>query len=137
MASPSLDRTLATVSAEVRPGQVALYGGEKESLLMNRKMAAIVARFPHSEEILRLDSHFKSLLNLQRGDFAAGAVFDLGDKAGSNLPGNQAYAQFKDYWTTHGGITTAQADIAVDALPLVPVTSAGPAVFRAVLGGGW
>jgi len=136
-ASPSLDRTLATVSEEVRPTQVALHGGERESLLMTRKMAAIVARFPHSEEILRLDGQFKQYLNLQRGAFGAGTFLDLGDKIGSNVPGNQAYAQFKDYWTTPGGLTTAQANAAVGVLPSVPVLGAGPAVFRAAMGGGW
>lgn len=136
-ASPSLDRTLATVSEEVRPIQVAQYGGERESLLMARKMAAITARFPGSEEILRLDGQFKGFLNLQRGAFGADAFFDLGDKIGSNVPGNQAYAQFKDHLTTPGGLTTAQASAAVGILPFVPVAAAGPAVFRAVAGGGW
>lgn len=136
-ASPSLDRTLATVSRDVNPVQVVQYAGERESVLMARKMAAITARFPRSEEILRLDGQFKDYLNLQRGAFGAGAFFDLGDKIGSNVPGSQAYAQFKDHLTTPGGLTTAQADAAASVLPLVPVAGAGPAVFQAVAGGGW
>lgn len=136
-ASPSLDKTLATVSEEVKPVQVALHGGERESLLMTRKMAAIVARFPHSDEIMRLDGQFKGFLNLQRGVFGTDALFDLGDKIASNVPGNQAYAHFKDHWTTPGGLTTTQVDVVTGAIPFVPVADAGPAVFRAVAGGGW
>lgn len=136
-ASPPLDRTLATVSEQVNPGQVALHGGERESVLMTRKMAAIVARFPHSEEILRLDGQFKGFLNLQRGVFGTDAFFDLGDKIASNVPGSQAYAHFKDHWATPGGLTTPQADAVTGALPLVPVTGAGAGVFRVAAGGGW
>ena len=100
-------------------------------------MAAIVARFPHSEEILRLDGQFKGFLNLQRGVFGTDAFFDLGDKIASNVPGNQAYAHFKDHWATPGGLTTAQAGAVVGALPLVPVAGAGAGVFRVATGGGW
>lgn len=120
-ASPSLERTLATVSENVRAGEVALYGGEEESLLMTRKMAAIVARFPQSEEILKLSGEFKTYLNVQRTIFSGATVIDLGDKIASHTPGTQDYRDFKDYFTTEGGLTTAQANDVVDILQAVPV----------------
>jgi hypothetical protein len=116
-ASPSLGHTLATVSEDVKPFEVALYGGERESLFMTRKMAAIVARFPRSEEILGLNAEFRQYLNVQRGIFSAATVADLGDKAAGFVPGTQPYLDFKDRWTSHAG--------------------AVPAGFRAVSGGGW
>ena len=136
-ASPSLERTLATVSENVRAGEVALYGGEEESLLMTRKMAAIVARFPQSEEILKLSGEFKTYLNVQRTIFSGATVIDLGDKIASHTPGTQDYRDFKDYFTAEGGLTTAQANDVVDILQAVPVAGAVPAGFRAALGGGW
>jgi hypothetical protein len=136
-ASPSLERTLATVSENVRPGEVALYGGEEESLLMTRKMAAIAARFPQSEEIVRLSGEFKAYLNIQRTVFGSATAIDLGDKIASHTPGTEAYRDFKDYLTTQGGLTTGQANDAAGMLQAVPVAGAVTAGFRAVPGGGW
>lgn len=128
---------MAAVSEEVRPGEVALYGGEEESLLMTRKMAAIAGRFPQSEEILKLSGEFSTYLNAQRAAFGLDTVTDLGDKLASHTPGTEAYRDFKDHWTTRGGLTTAQANDVVNVLQAVPVVGAVPAGFRAVLGGGW
>lgn len=138
-ASPSLETTLATVSEEVKPGEVVLYGGEKESLLMTRKVAAIAARFPESGEILRLRGEFRLFLNIQRGLFTADAVTDLGDKIASNIhiPGTGPYLDLKDSLTTPGGLTTAQANDIVNTLQAVPAAGFAPAGFRAALGGGW
>jgi hypothetical protein len=107
-ASPSLDTTLATVSENVRAGEVAMHGGEKESVLLTRKMAAITARFPESSEITQLGAKFHTLLNWQRGIFAFAEVTDLGDKIASQpIPGTEPYHEFKDHLVTPGGFLVA------------------------------
>jgi len=137
-ASPSLDKTLATVSEHVRAGEVALHGGEKESLLLTRRMAAITARFPESSEIAQLSAKFHTLLNWQRGIFGFAEVTDLGDKIGSlPIPGAEPYHEFKDHLVTPGGFTAAEANGIVDVAQFVPVIGTGPAAFRAASGGGW
>jgi len=137
-ASSSLDTTLATVSENVRAGEVAMHGGEKESVLLTRKMAAITARFPESNEIAQLGAKFHTLLNWQRGIFAFAEVTDLGDKIGSQpIPGTEPYHEFKDHLVTPGGFTTAEANGIVDVTQFIPVIGTGPAAFRAASGGGW
>jgi hypothetical protein len=135
-ASPPLERTLTAVSEKIRPGEAALYGGEEESLLMTRKMAAIAARFPHSEEIAGLRGQFTTYLNVQRTIFSGATLADAGDKIASAVPGAQGYRDFKDYLTTDGGLSTRQADGIVDILQPVPVAGAAAGGFRLVLGGG-
>lgn len=119
-ASPSLEKTLATVSEDVKPLETALYGGEKESLLMSRNMATIVSRFPESPEIVQLSGKFNTLLNVQRGIFGAANGVDQWDKwvggfswYGQNgdtpivnlhFPGTEFYSNYKETWTTEGGL---------------------------------
>jgi hypothetical protein len=117
-ASPSLAKTLATVSEDIRPLETALYGGEEKSLMMTRNMAAIVARFPESPAIAELSSKFSTLLNIQRGIFGSAVAVDQWDKwvggfswYGDNsevpiinlhIPGTDFYSNFKDSWTIKG-----------------------------------
>jgi hypothetical protein len=136
-ASPSLDRTLAAVPEEVKPVEVILHGGEKESLLLTRKMTAIAARFPRSEAIGQLNARFGTYLATQRVIFGTETVTDLGDKIASVTPGTESYRSFKDSLTTPGGLSTAQANDAVNVLQFVPVLGTAPVAFRAVAGGGW
>lgn len=119
-ASPSIDTTLKTVSTEVRPLETALYGGEKESLLMTRNMAAIAQRFPESQQIAELGAKFTTKLNIQRGIFAAANVADQWDHwvggvqwygndgetpvINWHLPHTEFYRDFKESWKTEGGI---------------------------------
>lgn len=118
-ASPSLEKTLATVSEETKPLQAALYGGEKENLMLARKMSAIAARFPGSPEIAQLGSTFAKQLNLSREAFGAGVAVDQWDKwmggldlknldhspvADLHIPGTGFYGQFKESWKTEGGL---------------------------------
>lgn len=129
-ASPSLEKTLATVSEDVKPLETALYGGEKESLLMSRNMAAITSRFPESPEIAQLSGRFNTLLNIQRGIFGTATGVDQWDKwvggfswYGQNgeapvvnlhVPGTEFYSSFKESWTSEGGISTGFANGIVD-----------------------
>jgi hypothetical protein len=119
-ASPSIETTLKTVDTEIKPMQTALYGGEKESLLMTRKMAIIAQRFPESPQIAELGARFNTLLNFQRGVFGAANAADQWDHwvggvqwYGNNdevpvinlhLPGTEFYSNFKEHWKTSGGI---------------------------------
>ncbi|MGB6165060.1 MAG: hypothetical protein WBF75_21325 [Pseudonocardiaceae bacterium] len=116
--SPSLDKTLATVSEDIKPLQTALYGGEKENLMLARKMTAITARFPENSQISQLGSTFAKQLNLSRGIFGAGVAADQWDKwaggfgwegprgpvADLHTPGTGFYARFKESWKTEGGL---------------------------------
>ncbi len=139
-ASPSVEKTLEAVSENIKPGEVALYGGEKESLLLTRKMTALVTRFPRSAQIAQiaqLDAKFRTYLTIQRSLFAADTVTDIGDKIASHAPGMEAYRDFKDSFTSQRGLTTAQANDVVNMLQPGPVAGAGPAEFRKVPGGGW
>jgi multidrug efflux pump subunit AcrA (membrane-fusion protein) len=129
-ASPSLEKTLATVSEDVKPLETALYGGEKESLLMSRNMAAIASRFPESPEIAQLSGKFSTLTNIQRGIFGTATAVDQWDKlvggfswygqngetpiASAHIPGTEFYGNYKDTWTTEGGFSTGTADKIVD-----------------------
>jgi hypothetical protein len=111
-ASPSLDNTLATVSEEIKPLETALYGGEKENLMLARNMSAIAARFPESSTIAQLGSTFAKQLNLSRGAFGAGVAADQWDKwaggfglegpggpvADLHIPGTGFYTRFKESW---------------------------------------
>ncbi|MGH3857024.1 MAG: hypothetical protein ACRDR6_26795 [Pseudonocardiaceae bacterium] len=117
-ASPSLEKTLATVPEEMKPLETALYGGEQENLMLTRKMSAIAARFPGSPEVAQLGSTFAKQLNLSRGAFGAGVAVDQWDKwaggldlegpggrvGGLHVPGTGFYGGFKDSWTTEGGL---------------------------------
>jgi hypothetical protein len=105
--SPSVTKTLASVSHDINPGEVALYGGEKESLLMTRNMNALNKLWGDDPAFAELDTKFNSLLNIQRTIFTAENVVDLSDKT---LTGIQWYgihngedpvvnAQFTDWWT--------------------------------------
>ena len=150
-ASPSLEKTLATVSEDMKPLETALYGGEEKSLMMTRNMTAIAQRFPESPEIAQLGSKFNTLLNFQRGIFGSANAADQWDKwAGGlewdhvngtpmgslHIPGTQFYRDYKESLTSEGGLSTAQANDIVNVLQFTP--AAVPAVgFRAALGGGW
>jgi len=117
-ASPSLEKTLATVSEDIKPLETALYGGEEKSLMMTRNMAAIVARFPESPAIAELSSKFNTLLNIQRGIFGSAVAVDQWDKwvggfswygnssevpvINLHIPGTEFYSNFKDSWTIKG-----------------------------------
>lgn len=119
-ASPSIETTLGTVDKEVKPLETVLYGGEKDSLMLTRKMALITQRFPESEEITQLSARFNTLLNVQRGIFGAANAADQWDHwvggfewYGSNgetpivdlhFPGTEFYSDFKESWKTTGGI---------------------------------
>ncbi len=119
-ASPSLETTLETVSKDIKPLETALYGGEKDSLMLTRKMALIAERFPESPEIAQLGAKFSTLLNIQCGVFGAANVADQWDhwaggfewygSDGENpvislhLPGTQFYSDFKESWKIEGGI---------------------------------
>jgi hypothetical protein len=118
-ASPSLEKSLATVSEDIKPLETALYGGEEKSLMMTRNMAAIAQRFPESPEIAQLGAKFNTQLNMQRGLFGVANTADQWDKwtgglewdhvngtpMGSvHIPGTQFYRDFKDSWTTEGGL---------------------------------
>lgn len=117
-ASPSLGKTLATVSEDIKPLQTALYGGEKENLMLARKIAAITARFPENAQISQLGSQFATQLNYSRAAFGTGVVVDQWDKwAGGfgwegprgpvgdlHAPGTGFYARFKESWKTEGGL---------------------------------
>ena len=134
-ASPSLEKTLAAVSEDAKPLETALYGGEKESLLMTRKMAAIVARFPESPEIAQLSGKFNTWLNVQRGIFGSATGVDQWDKwvggfswygqngehpvVDAHIPGTEFYSNFKESWTTEGGISTGLANGIVDTAAVV------------------
>jgi hypothetical protein len=130
--APSVEKTLAGVSHDIKPGEVALYGGEKESLLMTRNMNTLNKLYGDAPEFAQLNSKFQSLLNIQRGTFGATTTFDLSDKS---LTGIQWYgihdgehpvvnAQFTDGWTNIkdsavGGLSTSTADGIVDVASVV------------------
>lgn len=119
-ASPSVETTLKTLDATVKPMETALYGGEKESLLLARKMTLLEQRFPASQQIAELGARFNTLLNFQRGIFTAANAADQWDHwvggfewYGNNgetpvvnlhLPGTGFYSDFKESWKTAGGI---------------------------------
>lgn len=123
-AAPSIETTLKAVDTEVKPMETALYGGEKESLLLTRKMGLIAERFPESQQIAELGARFNTLLNFQRGVFGAANAADqwehwvngvqwYGNDGETpvldlHLPHTQFYRDFKESWTTEGGIFSSR-----------------------------
>jgi hypothetical protein len=128
--APSVEKTLAGVSHEIKPAEVALYGGEKESLLMTRNMEALSKIYGDSPEFAQLSAKFSNFLNVQRGIFGFANALDQGDKwlggvswygkngddpvFSLNLPGTEFYNNFKESVVTPGGISTGAADVIVD-----------------------
>jgi hypothetical protein len=130
--APSVEKTLGSVSHEVGPGEVALYGGEKESLLMSRNMSALSEQWGDAPEFARLDAKFGTLLNVQRGIFGAANVTDQWDKwvggwawygkdgdnpiVSVNIPGTEFYNRFKESFVTKGGLSTGAANANIPIL---------------------
>lgn len=117
--APSVEKTLASVPKDIKPAEVALYGGEKESLLITRNMAALAKQFGNEPEFAELNAKFGMLLNIQRGDFALTNLADEWDKwvggfswygqsgehpvASLSIPGTEFYSDFKESLVTSGG----------------------------------
>jgi hypothetical protein len=160
-ASPSMEKTLATVSEDAKPLATVAYGGEKDNLILSRTMKAIVGRFPDDPRIAALNTEFTSNLHLAQVLFGSGIGADLSTKMTGgleivgrngvpvripvlNIPASTDIPVMSEWYkktladplTTSGGLTTAQANDIVNAMQLTPL---GPAAgrFRAVLGGGW
>ncbi|MGH3166373.1 MAG: hypothetical protein ACRDN0_10830 [Trebonia sp.] len=134
--APSVEKTLGTVSHDIRPAEVALYGGEKESLLMSRNMDVLSKIYGDEPEFAQLADKFGRFLNVQRGIFGAATGVDQWDKwvggfswygqggehpiASLNLPGTEFYNNFKESAVTEGGLSTGTADaIVYAAVPAV------------------
>jgi hypothetical protein len=79
-ASPSIEKTLATVSEHVKPFETVMYGGEKENLILSRTFKAIVGRFPSSLELTALNEQFGSQMHLAQSFFGAGIAADWSSK---------------------------------------------------------
>jgi hypothetical protein len=130
--APSVEKTLGTVSHAVKPAEVALYGGEKESLLMTRNMAALSKLYGDDPGFAQLSAKFSNLLNTQRGIFGVANAADQWDKwvggiswygkngdepaFSLNLPGTEFYSNFKESVVTPGGLSTGAADAIADAV---------------------
>jgi hypothetical protein len=115
-ASPSL----AKVSEETTALERVLAGGEEESVVLQRTMNMIAARFGDVPDIAANMAKFSVQLNAARAIFGSAEFVDLGSKlaggvdvyglgntpvAGVHIPViGQWYGHLADRWTTEGGL---------------------------------
>jgi hypothetical protein len=143
---------LTKVEEETTLVQRFVSGGEEEIITNTAKISSLVGRLSGSPVMQAIGSQTKLFGTLASFNYLAALAPDWGDKllggiqaygpGGGSIsipiiPNGDAYNHFKEGFTTEGGISTTDANIAVDVASLIPSPIQPFAAVFGIANGTW